>query len=565
MPVATAQTELSVLDRKHTKGLKRGIAAVKAFGRKVGSVMKTTAIAFAGLGVAAGAIAVKFLKSFAAAEESQGRLAAVVKATGMAAGFTADQMAEMADSLQTITGQSDEVIKDGMAILATFKEIKGDEFKDATVAMLDMAAVLQTDAKTAAIQLGKALNDPIKGVTALSRSGVSFTEQQKEQIKTMQESGNIMGAQRLILNELQSEFGGAAEALGDTFGGRVSEVMQRLGDLGEEIGEALMPTMDFLIEKIGLLAGFIEDNMDTIQAWIKVFGEVGQMVGTWLANKLVSFVETGIKVFTFFETAIKNWENTVRLITSSVLLTFVKLGGWLTHFFTETFPANLKFMIRVWIDGITLIPRLYISVFTNILKNAKDFFKSLINVIKGKPADFKFTNLLKGFQIVTAKIGQVAERVPSKLEEALERQMAIAGANLGTAVAEKAEERIRILRRAIEDIGMGLSREERKRRAKKALEDITAVDVRRGRPETPSEKKKGVKAQFEGLADSWRRITKAASATDPSKQDIKKTATATEKTATATEKIAKTSEKTLEAIRKLPREGFVSAELAFGV
>lgn len=78
---------------------------------------------------------------------------------------------------------------------------------------LDMATAMNGGLKPSAeqlsnqaIQLGKALNDPIIGMGALRKVGVAFTEAQKEQIKTLQESGDLMGAQKIILNELGNEF-----------------------------------------------------------------------------------------------------------------------------------------------------------------------------------------------------------------------------------------------------------------------------------------------------------------------------------------------------------------------
>src|SRR5258708_1908746 len=61
-------------------------------------------------------------------------------------------------------------------------------------------------------QLVKALNDPIHGVTSLMRVGVTFTAQQKEQIKTLVDTGHTMDAQKVILAELTKEFGGSAAA-----------------------------------------------------------------------------------------------------------------------------------------------------------------------------------------------------------------------------------------------------------------------------------------------------------------------------------------------------------------
>ena len=189
--------------------------------------------------------------------------AQVIKSTGGAAGISAKQIGEMAGRLSMLTGIDDEAIQGGENLLLTFKNIKdfvGGEFTgtftDATGVMTDMSVALGQDMKSSAIQLGKALNDPIKGITALSRVGVSFTEQQKAQIKTLVDSGKTTQAQAIILRELKSEFGGAAAAAataGDKF-------KTSFANLQESVGTALLPLLDRLLTKGVLVIGFLQDD-----------------------------------------------------------------------------------------------------------------------------------------------------------------------------------------------------------------------------------------------------------------------------------------------------------------
>ncbi len=173
-----------------------------------------------------------------------------IEATGGAAGLTAAQVANMAGNLSQMTGIADDVIQSGQNMLLTFKEIKGDQFERATVAMNDMAVAMNggslegLDLKSTAIQLGKALNDPIKGVTALTKVGVSFTQGQKDAIKAMVEMGDTAGAQAIILAELESEFGGAAEAAGDTLAGSMAKLQNAVSELAEELGTGLIPGLN---------------------------------------------------------------------------------------------------------------------------------------------------------------------------------------------------------------------------------------------------------------------------------------------------------------------------------
>lgn len=187
-----------------------------------------------------------------AAQDNMAQLEAVLKSTGGAAGITADAAMDLAGSLSEMTRFEDDAILSGENLLLTFTNIGKDIFPQATQAMLDMSQSLGQDLKSSAIQLGKALNDPIAGVTALSRVGVTFTKSQKDMIKAMVESGDVMGAQKLILQELQKEFGGSAEAAGKTFAGSLDRLRNAFGNFQETIGTALTQNEDFqkLLDKL---------------------------------------------------------------------------------------------------------------------------------------------------------------------------------------------------------------------------------------------------------------------------------------------------------------------------
>src|SRR5262245_22109424 len=162
--------------------------------KAIGNTLKTLGLAFSvGLAVR------KFINETTEAQNAQAQLAARIKATGGAAGRTIDQLNEMAGSLQETTTFGDEAVNSVQALLLTFDKIKGDTFDRATKDVLDMATALGKDATGAATQLGKALQDPVKGLTALSKIGVQFTQAEKDQIKAMVEAGKAAEAQALIL------------------------------------------------------------------------------------------------------------------------------------------------------------------------------------------------------------------------------------------------------------------------------------------------------------------------------------------------------------------------------
>lgn len=177
----------------------------------------------------------------------------VLTTTGGAAGITADGVSKLAGAMSSASGVSKDLIQHGANVMLTFTGVKNavgagnDIFNRGTQAALDMSRALGTDMQGATIQVGKALNDPIKGVTALQRVGVSFTAQQKDQISAMVKSGHTMDAQKLILNELGKEFGGTALAMSST-GARLKVTMQQVGI---NIGQAFLPWIG--LAKTGML------------------------------------------------------------------------------------------------------------------------------------------------------------------------------------------------------------------------------------------------------------------------------------------------------------------------
>lgn len=203
----------------------------------------------------------------AEAEKGMAQLEAVIKSTGGKAGVTAEAALDLASSLQKVTMFEDDTVLSAENMLLTFTNIGKDVFPQATETALNLAQVMGGDVKGASIQLGKALNDPITGITALTRVGVTFTEAQKEQIKAMQESGDLMGAQKIVLAELATEFGGAARAAGQTFSGQLAILKNSLGDIMEEIGGRILPMITPLVARF---KDFAIDALPAVSAALDV-------------------------------------------------------------------------------------------------------------------------------------------------------------------------------------------------------------------------------------------------------------------------------------------------------
>jgi phage-related protein/acid phosphatase family membrane protein YuiD len=211
-------------------------------------------------GILAGAFAVNKIAGFfrdanSEARESQkvGNLTAqVIKSTGGAAQVTAAQVGKLSTAISNKTGIDDEAIQSGANMLLTFKNIRNeagknnDIFNQATKTVTDLASAMGQDPRKAAIQLGKALNDPVKGITALTRVGVTFDDQQKKQIASLVKHGRTLDAQKIILHELRSEFGGAAAAQA-TMGEKASTAFK---NLEEAVGTAFLPVIDKVLTRL---------------------------------------------------------------------------------------------------------------------------------------------------------------------------------------------------------------------------------------------------------------------------------------------------------------------------
>lgn len=239
--------------------------------KKLGDSTKKLGAGFGKLGALMGVtLGAKFLiDSFVEQEKAITQLETVLKSTGGAAGVTSQEMQDLAKSLQSVTKFSDEAIIGAENILLTFTQIGSEVLPSAVETVLDMAEALGVDLKGQAIQLGKALNDPIRGVGALQEVGVSLTQSQKELINSLVAVGDTAGAQKVILNELSVEFGNSARAAGDTFGGKLSGLENTISDTAADLISVLVPALESVVtiaEIAATAVGLLVDGIKFIFA-----------------------------------------------------------------------------------------------------------------------------------------------------------------------------------------------------------------------------------------------------------------------------------------------------------
>ncbi len=164
-------------------------------------------------------------------------LESTLDATGAVAWTSSKKLVAMADSFQKVTNYSSGAVQSMQTVLLGFKSIQGANFENASTAILDMATVMKMDLARAAQVVGKALDDPINGLGSLSRQGFTFTEEQKAMIQAMVNVGDVAGAQKVILDELNGTYGGAAKAAANA----TTQLSNSMNDLKASIGEALSP------------------------------------------------------------------------------------------------------------------------------------------------------------------------------------------------------------------------------------------------------------------------------------------------------------------------------------
>jgi len=278
-----------------TEGMGRtsGDAFTKGFGSSVSKIKNVFASALVG-----GAVA-NFTKNLIDAGEaevaSNRKLENVAKSMGLF-GDKSDEVAKRLENLsstqQLALGIDDDTIKSTQLKLLTFANLAktagetGGMFDRATIAAQDLAAAGFGSAESNAVQLGKALQDPVKGITALARSGVTFTEQEKVKIETLVKSGKLLEAQNMVMKAIETQVGGTAAA-GVTGS---MKMKQAFAQFTESLGVALLPTFnkvaDFISKK---LIPYLQDFFNRFKegkTWLNpVVDTLKDVIGFMIRNK----------------------------------------------------------------------------------------------------------------------------------------------------------------------------------------------------------------------------------------------------------------------------------------
>ncbi len=377
----------------------------KAFTNGAKNIAKYGGLLAAGLGSAA----LFMVKGAEAAKQADDRLVAVANSMGLfgaQAQVVTGRLIKLADAQEYELGVTAETIKLTQAKLLTFKELAvtadevGGAFDRATVAAVDLAAAGFGEASQNATQLGKALNDPIKGLTALARSGVTFTAQEKEKIKALVESGKMLEAQDTLLKAIETQVGGTAAAtVTDTF-----KIGMAFGHVRDVIGTLLLPIFErfanFMVNTVVPYATKVEQafNEDGVagglrmlaDGFLNVIEDGGKFVNTLLVLTAAFVAMRGVAIAAtiaqnLFNVALLN--NPIgRVVAILIVLGTAVVAAYLKfEGFRKVINAVINFvigylenMVNIYIKGINLI----ISAFNLLIKAANFFGAGLPEIAK---------------------------------------------------------------------------------------------------------------------------------------------------------------------------------------
>jgi hypothetical protein len=276
---------ISEFDGKGIKRAKEEFKQLETVGKKAQFAIRKAAIP---AGIAITAIGMAGKKALSAGEQvnsANNRVRQINKSMGLFGKQTdvvSKRLIKLAESQARELGISNLTIKATQAKLLTFKNLAqsadtvGGAFDRANKAALDMAAAGFGTAEGNAVQLGKALENPIKGISALAKSGVTFTDQEKDKIKTLVESNKMLEAQEIVLAAIEKQVGGTAEATADD----TQKMKESFDQVTQSIGTALLPILEKITPEFVKFADFARENEDVI---IKLAGAIGAVAAATLA------------------------------------------------------------------------------------------------------------------------------------------------------------------------------------------------------------------------------------------------------------------------------------------
>jgi len=352
---------------------RKEFAQLETVGEKVSFAIKKAA-GPAGLALAGfGGFLVGAAKGAEEARQANQKLGNVLDSMGFES--ATDRVSAYAESLEKTVAVDADVIKATQTKLATFSNLTrtvntaGGAFDRATKAALDMAAAGFGSAEQNAVQLGKALQDPIKGIKALARSGVTFTDQEKEKIEALVESGRLLEAQDMVLKSIEMQVGGTAAASASSF----EKMKFAIAGVSDTFGEMMLPVIDALAPKLAAFSAWAQKNPELLKLLAGAFVALtATVVALNIAMSLnpVALIVAGIgllltalaaayikfdgfrKVVDTLFSGMRFWITNVTIPAFQAMFTVVKtIFNGIATLWNNTF-GKLSFKAPSWVPGI---------------------------------------------------------------------------------------------------------------------------------------------------------------------------------------------------------------------
>ena len=421
---------LSLDDSDYLAGLSKNESATGSFVTnlsKIGGGVVAGALGIAAAGVTAiGAAVWQGTQNAIEAQEIQSQLNATLANTGSITGVTAGLVDELANKFQGLTRYEDEVVASGGEVLARFKEINKDVFPQALELSLDLATRLGTDVPSAAALLGKALAVPGEGLKKLKEAGIVFTDEQDKMMDQMMKTGDVAGAQALIMDVVTKAVGGAAQAAGQTAAGQWDRLRNIWGNMLEQLGTGVIPALQklgetaltylnrpevtafvsLLAEKIANFAATVVDHIPQVIAWVQQFfgflqnnqgivigilAALGVAAAVWGVTTAAAAITAmapmlpviavllliGAAVYLLYEAWMNNWggiQEKVRAAWAVIQPVLQRLWDWLE----TNIPAAIQALSNYWTT--TLLPAIQ-AVWGWVQTNLMPLFSALAQLI----------------------------------------------------------------------------------------------------------------------------------------------------------------------------------------
>ncbi len=292
----------------------------------------------------------KAIEAFGESQAAIANVEAGIASTNNQLGISSKMLQDLAAGFQKVSiFDDDSILQNVTAQLQTFTNIGKNNFNRVQQAALDVTTKIKgisassEDLRSTSIMLGKAMNDPIRGMTALRRVGISFSEQTINRVKALASSGRLGAAQVTMLKEIETQYGGAAKALAETAKGMELVKKNAIGDQMEKLGATLEPIKRVLLDIASVGIGFIDFLLNN-----PVGNVILAAVAAWKAYEIIMMGVAAVQSYynTIQMTGISSMKLLVLAIGATVGVIIYLVRNW------DNFSESTKRVVKI--VGITI-------------------------------------------------------------------------------------------------------------------------------------------------------------------------------------------------------------------